>query len=41
LGSAPGLSSCAGMCVRRAGDLVFALVLGTLFVATALLLNYG
>jgi len=33
------------MCVGRAGALVFALVLGlvlgTLFVATALLLNYG
>jgi len=37
------------MCVGRAGDLVFTLVfapvpglvLGTLFVATALLLNYG
>ena len=37
----PGLSSCAGVCVKRGSDLVVALVPDTLFVATALELNSG
>lgn len=37
----PGLSSSAGVCVRRTSDLVVALVPGTLFAATALLPDSG